>query len=321
MNVYDFDGTIYDGDSSRDFYFYILKKYPKVLKYIFNQIKGLVGYFFNCIDKTCAKEYFFSFLQGLSESEIESSLDEFWVLNEYKIMAWYKEEHQEDDVVISASPDFLLRPICRHLGINRLIASNVNIHTGEFEGANCHGIEKTVRFRAEYPDISIDKFYSDSISDAPLKELAQSSFLVKKNKLIEWPLKNNKCEFISMEFLRFIAIGVINAFNGIVFAYIFSLFMQENVGFICGYIVSLTISYLLNSLITFKESLGIKKYIKFCISYIPNFVLQNVIVFIFMNLLKWPTLIVYIMAVGVSVPITYIAVSCFAFGKKHLNGL
>lgn len=40
-----------------------------------------------------------------------------------------------------------------------------------------------------------------------------------------------------MEFLRFIAIGVINTFNGIVFAYIFSLFMQENVGFICGYIV------------------------------------------------------------------------------------
>lgn len=187
MNVYDFDGTIYDGDSSRDFYFYILKKYPKVLKYIFNQIKGLVEYFLNCIDKTCAKEHFFSFLQGLSEVEIENSLDEFWILNESKIMEWYKECHQEDDVVISASPDFLLRPICRHLGINRLIASNVNMHTGEFEGANCHGIEKTVRFRAEYPDISIDKFYSDSISDAPLKELAQSSFLVKKNKLIEWP--------------------------------------------------------------------------------------------------------------------------------------
>ena len=187
MNVYDFDGTIYDGDSSRDFYFYILKKHPKVLKYIFYQVKGIGSYFFNCIDKTCAKEHFFSFLQGLSEAEIKSSLDEFWDLNENKIMEWYKERHQEDDVVISASPDFLLRPVCKYLGIDRLIASNVNMCTGKFEGPNCYGVEKVVRFKAEYPNISIGEFYSDSISDAPLKELAQNGFLVKKNKISEWP--------------------------------------------------------------------------------------------------------------------------------------
>ena len=58
-----------------------------------------------------------------------------------------------------------------------------------------------------------------------------------------------------------------------------------------------------------------KRYIKFCISYIPNFLLQNIIVFIFLNLLKWPTLCVYMIAVGVSVPITYLLVSCFAFDK------
>ena len=34
MNVYDFDETIYDGDSTRDFYFYTLKNNKSVLKYI-----------------------------------------------------------------------------------------------------------------------------------------------------------------------------------------------------------------------------------------------------------------------------------------------
>ena len=29
MNVFDFDGTIYHGDSSKDFFFYCLKNYPK----------------------------------------------------------------------------------------------------------------------------------------------------------------------------------------------------------------------------------------------------------------------------------------------------
>ena len=35
MNVFDFDGTIYNGDSSKDFFFYCLKHYPKIRKKIF----------------------------------------------------------------------------------------------------------------------------------------------------------------------------------------------------------------------------------------------------------------------------------------------
>lgn len=314
MNVYDFDGTIYNGDSSKDFYFYILKKYPKVFKYFFYQVKGVAGYLLNCMDKTRAKEHFFCFLQGIPE--IESCLEEFWNLNEHKIMKWYMKQHREDDVIISASPDFLLRPICKRLGIHKLIASNVNIHTGKFEGPNCYGEEKIVRFRDVYPNDCIDNFYSDSISDIYLKEIAHKGFLVKNDTIKEWTENINKNKFASIEFLRFVAIGGLNALNGILFAYIFSFFMQENLGFICGYTVSLTISYLLNSFITFREELKIKKYIKFCISYIPNFLLQNLIVVIFLNLLKWPPLIVYMIAVVVSVPVTYMLVSCFAFDKR-----
>ena len=69
MNVYDFDGTIYDGDSSKDFYFFVLKKYPKILKYLLCQLKGIFGYALNCFDKTRAKEYFFCFLQGIPKIE------------------------------------------------------------------------------------------------------------------------------------------------------------------------------------------------------------------------------------------------------------
>lgn len=31
MNVYDFDNTIYRGDSTADFYLYCLKKHPKII--------------------------------------------------------------------------------------------------------------------------------------------------------------------------------------------------------------------------------------------------------------------------------------------------
>ena len=34
MNVYDFDDTIYDGESALDFFFYYLKKTPYLVRYI-----------------------------------------------------------------------------------------------------------------------------------------------------------------------------------------------------------------------------------------------------------------------------------------------
>ena len=46
MNVYDFDGTIYDGDSTIDFFFYSLKKKPSLICYLPKQATGFLLYFF-----------------------------------------------------------------------------------------------------------------------------------------------------------------------------------------------------------------------------------------------------------------------------------
>lgn len=52
MNVYDFDKTIYNGDSTRDFYLYSLIKHPEMLKYVPN---ALTGAFSHYISKSCTK--------------------------------------------------------------------------------------------------------------------------------------------------------------------------------------------------------------------------------------------------------------------------
>ena len=123
--------------------------------------------------------------------------------------------------------------------------------------------------------------------------------------------------FLSKEFVAFLMIGILNAINGIVFAYAYSQFLDVNLAFILGYITSLTISYLLNSYITFKESLGLVKYIKFCISYIPNFIIQNAIVLVFYNGLGFHKLFTYSLAALLGVPITFLFMKVFAFRKKH----
>ena len=75
-----------------------------------------------------------------------------------RIKAWYRKTHRDDDVVISASPQFLIAPACKALGIQAVMGSPVDRHTGMYSGINCHGAEKVRRFRAVYPDAVIENF-------------------------------------------------------------------------------------------------------------------------------------------------------------------
>ena len=321
MNVYDFDKTIYDGDSTLDFYLFCLKKQPMLLRFLPYQCGAFLVYCLGMIDKTQFKQCFYSFLRGVSQTD--QFVEEFWCQSHRKIKPWYLQRQEKDDVIISASPEFLLLPICRQLNIQFLLASSVDQYSGICTGANCYGQEKVVRFRQKFGDRTIDEFYSDSLSDSPLAELAQKSYIVGKKSTVPWneyrPSTRHKLKrlFLSKEFVAFLMIGVLNTINGIVFAYAYSQFLDVNLAFILGYITSLTISYLLNSFITFKESLGPAKYVKFCISYIPNFIIQNIVVLFFYNGLGFHKLFTYSLAALLGVPITFLFMKVFAFRKKH----
>ena len=70
MNVYDFDGTIYNGDSSVDIYFFLLKRYPKLIAYFPKQILGIVKYKLQLSSKEEMKEMYFSFLKGVRKATL-----------------------------------------------------------------------------------------------------------------------------------------------------------------------------------------------------------------------------------------------------------
>lgn len=122
-----------------------------------------------------------------------------------------------------------------------------------------------------------------------------------------------KSIFINKEFILFIIIGVINTFNGVVFSFIYSSLLNENLAFILGYISGLIVSYILNSYITFKEKLSFTKFIKFGISYIPNFIIQNIVVIITFNILGLHKLIAYCLAAVIGIPVTFLLLKFFAF--------
>lgn len=187
MNIYDFDNTIYDGDSTADFYLFSLKRHKKIAT-LAPSLFGAVTkfYVFKKGTKTDFKQVMYRFLRYC---DIDRDIADFWETHQKNIKKFYIEQQQSDDVIISASPEFLLEPIIKKLNIKTLMASRVDKHSGIYDGINCHGKEKVRRFYEVFPDGKIDKFYSDSYSDTPLAEIADKAYIVKGEELSEWEFK------------------------------------------------------------------------------------------------------------------------------------
>jgi len=184
MNVYDFDGTIYDGDSTVDLGMYVLKKYPyRFLKLAAAGIR-ILGYYLHLTDKATAKTGIYRFITGIPDAE--KVIEEFWDENIKKIYPWYLKQQKPDDVIISASPSFEIEVICRKLGITHVIASNVDVKTGKPFGVNNDGENKVTHFYEKYPDGVIDEFYSDSRHDKYLAAKAKKAFFIRNGLPEPW---------------------------------------------------------------------------------------------------------------------------------------
>ncbi len=311
MNIYDFDGTIYDGDSSIDFLKYSLKKSKKVILTIPKTILFFFLYLIKIKSKKQFKEQFFSFLKYYKN--IDNHLLNFWKDHIKKIKPFYENKKSNNDVIISASPEFLLDFVSKQYKFT-LIATKMDKHTGKILGENCYGEEKVKRLKKN--KISKCKnFYSDSLSDKPVAKLAEKAYIVSGNRIIDMErykpslTKRIKMLLFDRDFIVFVMIGLINVFNGVWIAYVYSLFINNPIiAYIFGFITSLTIAYILNSLLNFKQRLSFKKYIKFAINNIPNFIIQVISVVLLIEILGISKIISYIISASIAVPITFLLV-------------
>ena len=122
--------------------------------------------------------------------------------------------------------------------------------------------------------------------------------------------------FFTREFLLFLIVGGVNTFNGTFLAWLYAfLIPNHNLAFNCGYITSNLIAYYLNSTLIFPEPLSFNRCLRFALSYVLNYIIQNLIVLLFYNLLGYPPLLSYLLAAVLGVPATFLCVKLFAFGR------
>ena len=184
MNVYDFDKTIYYGDSTADFYLFCLKRHKKILTLAPSLLEAFLKFYvFKKGTKTDFKEKMYRFL---TYCDTEKDVNDFWKEYIGNIKPFYLEQKKKKKKKKTTSPEFLLKPVCKRLKIKNLMASKVDMHSGKYSGVNCHGKEKVKRFYEAFPDGKIDNFYSDSYSDSPLAEIAEKAFMVDGDKVEGW---------------------------------------------------------------------------------------------------------------------------------------
>ncbi len=184
VNAYDFDNTIFRGDSTARFLAFLLRRKPALARYVFIWAWAAAKYALRLTDKTRMKQKIYSVFSRVED--MDALVEEFWRKNASRVKSFYLEGRRPDDIVISASPEFLLRGICADLGVGLLIASRVDSATGGYDGLNCHGEEKVRRLREAAPDAAIGEFYSDSHSDEPMARIARKAFLVRGDRIIDW---------------------------------------------------------------------------------------------------------------------------------------
>ena len=185
MNVYDFDNTIYDGESMVDFLLFCLSKNKKYSYCLPKLMYPALLYKLNrlSIEEITKIASSMSHLIVKNKDQAEELIVEFWKKYSYKLKKDFLSKIKEEDIIITASPYQLINGIKDKLKTSNIIASRLDLETGKLEFL-CYKDNKLIALKKQYPSVQIDKFYTDSLSDISLINSAKEAYLVKKRKLV-----------------------------------------------------------------------------------------------------------------------------------------
>ena len=102
MKVFDFDNTIYDGESSVDFFLFCLTKKPSLIKYLPLVLKMAILYKLKRLPLKKLTEVAYKVMNIVIENEDKSEefIREFWKINKKKLKVDFLKMIENDDVII-----------------------------------------------------------------------------------------------------------------------------------------------------------------------------------------------------------------------------
>lgn len=191
--VFDFDGTLYNGDSLKKFCFFIYLKQPFRILFIPYQLFFIVLFKIGLVSKIKMKTAFLFFLYKIGESKLNDYLIEFWE-NEFpsnfneKLLLRIKALKSEGIkiIIISASPQVFIHPFLKLLEIDDLVGSKTSFSNHRYYFLNDNRGESKINYlKNKYPECDYVEAYSDNKDDISLLKLAKEAYFVKNNRIIK----------------------------------------------------------------------------------------------------------------------------------------
>lgn len=193
ISVFDFDKTIYKGDSFIDFYKFVLNKEKYRIIYLPIQIFYGILYVLKLINSHSFKNKFLIFLNKIQPNDLNNLVEEFWRENknfnpELIDRIDINNKKKIKTIIISASPENIINVICKSMNVDCLIATRLKFNNNHYQidGRNCRGIEKINRLK-DYlgSNYQIVEAYSDNNDDIELLRMAQFGYKIVNGKIVK----------------------------------------------------------------------------------------------------------------------------------------
>ncbi|WP_295079001.1 haloacid dehalogenase-like hydrolase [Ruminococcus sp.] len=184
MKVFDFDNTLYHGESSVDLALYMIRNNKKIILYLPKIFVNLIKYKLCLVEKKKIVAGINDFLSNVlhGKEEIFGAVDGFWEKNRCKLDRAMLGRIEQDDVIITAGPDFLINGIRDLINTDHIISSRIDADKMKVRYLN-FGDNKVKGYKALYGDKRIDCFYTDSYNDKALMDISDKVYIVKKGRL------------------------------------------------------------------------------------------------------------------------------------------
>ena len=179
MQAFDFDNTIYKGESAFDFALFAFKKNKRFILYTFPLIRLLIKY------KRCKmtpdeftdelNKYIYIIVGN--KAPIEDLVVEFWSIYDKNLYLNMLEKIHFNDVIVTTCPNFIMKGIQKRLRTKNILCTDVDLKRGKINYLN-FGDNKVRLFKKKYPNRIIKNFYTDSYNDKPFMEFSKNVYLV-----------------------------------------------------------------------------------------------------------------------------------------------
>jgi HAD superfamily hydrolase (TIGR01490 family) len=209
LAIFDVDFTLTKRETLIEFYRFMLKEDARLAAKLPKILFSAIMYAFKLVPLKNTKEYFISFIDGITEEQMKKHVKDFYEKRLSKII--YKDaietirKFKRDGYkiyLISASAEFYLNELYNINEVDKVIGTRFicegGAHKSKIIGENCKGEEKVIRLMEELKkeNINVDfknsYMFSDSLSDLPLFKLVGNPYLInyRKNhdtiKILKW---------------------------------------------------------------------------------------------------------------------------------------